>query len=323
MTFPDSALHYHLRGAERYIVAALRPGTRNNHRTALKTYIGFMCHHGLNYLALTSDILCAYIHYLVGHYSNPMTIKNYISSLASVLKRLGLDTSCFNTINVLDFLSSIHSNVRYVPRRKLPVMSHVLKQLIFTISDDPEGPSLVFAVLIMYYTLLRQSNLGPRNKRAYDPTRHLTRQDVLIYTDCIVISVKWTKTHQGPTATSVAAPIIPGSDLCPVQAYNRMVHFSPTRVPLQALISFRDGSPIPISYLNKAWNNAAKRLGLPPRAYTLHSLRRGGASAAFISGAASLEDIKSHGLWTSSAVEVYLPNDPRRSEVYQYFKHNP
>lgn len=322
MIVSDPGINYHLRGVERYIAAALRPGTRNNHMTALKTYIGFMTHHGLDYTRLDYCTLCAYIHYLVAHYKNPLTIKNYILSLASVLRRLGVDVACFSSIHVSDFLLSIQSNLRHVPTKKLPVLHDILHSLIVVIAADDEGPSLVFAILLMFYTLLRQSNIGPRNKRAYNPSRHLTRNDILIQPDCLIVSLKWSKTHQGPTSTSVAAPSLPGSRLCPVSAYHQMLLFCPTRVLSQPLISFWDGSPLPISYINKAWNKATDQLGLPRRAYTLHSLRRGGATSAFTSGAASLDQIKTHGLWSSSAVETYLPNDPRRSEVYQYFKHH-
>lgn len=167
---------------------------------------------------------------------------------------------------------------------------------------------------------LRQSNLAPRTKRTFDSTRHLVRSDVVIEPDAIIINIKWSKTKQGPTASSVAAPSMGEPDLCPVRAFQDMIVHAPGNGPKHPLFAFTDGTPMPLSYINRAWNEALLRLGLPKRQYTLHSLRRGGATSSFVGGAASVDQIMAHGTWSSNAVNCYLPNDPRRSEVYKYFK---
>lgn len=217
-------------------------------------------------------------------------------------------------------MASIKANVRYSPNKRLAVHHNMLERIVVCALDDPEGPTLAFAYIIMFLTFVCQSNLAPRNKAAFDNTRHLTRADVIDRTDAIIIAIKWSKTQQGPNATSVAAPAKTGSLICQRQAFHRMLLHAPTRDIKQPLCSFRDGTALPTSYMNKAWDCILHKLGCPKRAFTLHSLRRGAATQVYSAQAASIHQLQMHGQWASSAVMEYLPNDPSRSDVFQYFK---
>lgn len=302
---------------------AVRPGTRANHMSALRTFIGFSVFHSLDYAMPNVPHICAFISYLVSHYSNPGTLSNYVSSLTSVLRRLHVDVTAFTSIEVSDMMASIKNNLRHMPVKRNPVSMDMLPVIVYNVLPDPQGPTVAFAIITMFLTFLRQSNLAPRNKSKYDPTRHFTRSDVYVAPDAVVFSVKWSKTQQAMSASTVAAPVMHGQIICPVQAYHRMLAHAPTLRPDQALLSFRDGSPLPISYIDRVWDAAVTAMGIPRRVYTLHSLRRGGATEAYGGGVASLQEIQEHGNWRSSAVYEYLPSDPRNSAVFKYFKHLP
>lgn len=237
-----------------------------------------------------------------------------------MLRRLRVDVSPFYSMDVVDFVSSIKNNVRHIPHKRLAVQHDMLERILVAAATDLEAPTIIFAYLLMFMTFLRQSNMAPRNKGAFDPSRHLTRRDIFVRSDALIVSIKWSKTQQGSTATTVAAPAKPGHPLCPVAAYHNMLHHAPTMYHPQPLFVFRDGTCMPTSYMNKAWDQVMRRLGCPPRAFTLHSLRRGAATQVYTAGAASLHQVKMHGQWASSAVMEYLPNDPCRSEVFTYLK---
>lgn len=262
------------------------------------------------------------MHFLVIKYKNPSTILNNFSSVYAVLTRMEIDISPFSTVNVRDFVQSIKQNIRHVPNRKLPLSYPILIDIVSHMYTDSQGPSLVLAILLMYFLFYRQSNISPRNKTGFDPERHLTRNDVIMRPDGLVIAYKWSKSRQGTCASSVAAPALPGAITCPLRAYQRMLQSNPTVSPDQALISFTDSSPLPLSYLKKAWDRALLALGLNNGAYSLHSLRRGGASDIFNSGSASVQDICQHGDWRSDSVYAYLPNDPSKSRGFNTFKEN-
>lgn len=264
--------------------------------------------------------MCAFIHYLTTIYDKSSTILNNVSALASALRRLGVDTSLFRSINVQDFITSIKTNIRHVPFKRLPVSHIMLSQIINVVLNDPHGPTVAFALLVMYFSFLRQSNLSPRNKAAFDPTRHLTRGDVLARTDGLVVALKWSKTRQASLAATTAIPALHNSVICPLARYREMLLSVPTIRDSQALIAFTDASPMPVSYLRKVWASALTHLGADPQLYSLHSLRRGGATDIYTHGTASLQQIKLHGDWTSDAVFNYLPNDPSNSAVFSSFK---
>lgn len=302
---------------------AIRPGTKKNHLSTLKTFIYFAGEYDIDYRDASSPLLCAFIHQLTKTYGNPNTIINHVSSLSSVLRRLGVDTSGFRSADVQDFITSIRVNIRHTPNRRQPVLQDMLGHVMTQIGSGRDGPTLMFAIGLMFYTMLRQSNLGPRNKTGFDKTRHLLRSDVVAHHDAVIVALKWSKSHQGPTASSVAAPAIPGSPTCPVVAYRRMVAHVPTTRPDQALLAFADCSPMPTSYINKMWSLTLKQLGISGRNYTLHSLPRGAATEVFDQGVASIDQIKRHGHWSSDAVHAYLPTDPRNSQVFKHFKSRP
>lgn len=287
---------------------------------ALRTFIGFSVFHHLDYSHPDVGHVCAFIDYLVSHYSNPGTLSNYVSSLASVLRRLHVDVGPFTSIEVSDMMTSIKNNIRHVPNKRNPVSLDMLPLLVYNVLADPQGPTVAFAIITMFLTFLRQSNLAPRNKSKYDPTRHLTREDVYLAQDGIVFNIKWSKTQQGMTATTVAAPAMPGQIICPRQAYLRMITHAPTQHRQQPMLSFPDGTPLPVSYIDRVWNSAIAGMGIPPRTYTLHSLRRGGATEAYGGGSASIQEIQQHGQWKSRAVYEYLPSDPRNSSVFKHFR---
>lgn len=316
----DPALEYHLRGAETFINAALRPGTRANHLTALRLYIDFTSTHRLLYMYPSVSSLCAFIHSLILKYHNPNTILNYIASLASALKRLGADITPFRSVNVYDFILSIKTNVRHQPTKRLPVSYQLLCDILSSLNSDPEAPTVAFAIILMYFSFLRQSNLCPRNKSAFDSTRHLLRTDILPRHDALIVAIKWTKTRQGRHASSVAIPALPGAVTCPLAAWRAMLRHSPTSRSPQPLLSFRDATPLPLSYLKRVWSMALRDQGITHKLYTLHSLRRGGATDIYKSGTASIQEIQSHGDWRSDAVYAYLPNDPRNSRIPDIFR---
>lgn len=253
-------------------------------------------------------------------YDNPSTILNYLGGLASVLIRMGIDVAPFNSLDVRDFVQSIKVNVRHIPNRKLPVSYSMLITIIEHIYPTTEGPTVALAVLLMYFLFFRQSNLCPRNKSAFDPTRHLLRSDVVCRSDSLAVAVKWSKSRQGTVSSSVAAPALPGASTCPVTAYRRMLTHAPTSRSPHPLIAFRDGSPMPVTYVKKIWDKALKAMGADLHAYSLHSLRRGGATDSYASGAASITEIRQHGDWRSDAVFAYLPNDPANSRVVRGFR---
>ena len=100
----------------------------------------------------------------------------------------------------------------------------------------------------------------------------------------------------------------PGSACCLVTAWDRYYTSQRPHHNGPAFLT-PGGTPLQPSTLVTALRLALDACGRPnPTAYTLHSLRRGGAHALGAAGG-SLQDIMSIGAWTSSAIHTYIPKD--------------
>jgi len=133
----------------------------------------------------------------------------------------------------------------------------------------------------------------------------------------VTIWFRSSKTDQ-PGAGTARSLYKSGCDwLYPVGAAWELVRSNETASlsPEQAFCSYKtsDGQAHQVSSdaVNKAIKRAATRLGLDPRQYASHSLRRGGATALFLGGAKDLT-IQRFGRWKSDAYKIYTCIDTRQ-----------
>ncbi len=123
----------------------------------------------------------------------------------------------------------------------------------------------------------------------------------------LVLLLKWTKIIRAggqPHLIPIAA--MPGHQLCPLAAYQRMLEVAPTRHVNDPLLTAPGAStPVTTGKLRQSLASMIQALGLFSRHYTLHSLRRGGASLAYQSGVDFMH-IKRHGTWKSDAFWAYI-----------------
>ena len=163
------------------------------------------------------------------------------------------------------------------------------------------------AVTFMLVGFFRQSNIAPPSSRRFDPTRQLIRDDVVITSTGLSIHLKWSKTMQKSSQSAVIfLPDTATSVLCPRRVYRDLIQTDPPASGRLPLLRFQDGNPMPVYYITQQWATLLRMVGVQPRMFSLHSLRRGGASYAYHSGGAAIQDIMSHGTWASDAVRAYL-----------------
>ena len=268
---------------------------------------------GFNYKRPKPIHICAYIERLVEKGLSPGTIRNQISAIKTYMTLKTWSTKSWRSLKVANALKAVDRNVRHVPVQRAPVTPRLLRKILPHIKSQPNGPMMTLAILLMFEAFLRQSNVLPKSVSAFDSTRHLTVLDVRIKAGTMAIKVKWSKTQQtlGDCQVVNLHPL-PGSPLCPVAALHRAQHSRKAKVkPSDPLISFTDGNPITLGYIKRAWASALSALNLSPKTYSLHSLRRGGASYCYYEGGASFEQVKRHGGWRTDCVRAYLRPPPQ------------
>lgn len=94
-----------------------------------------------------------------------------------------------------------------------------------------------------------------------------------------------------------------------MKAYQALLTTSPTTHHNQPLFQLPDthgaNKPVTKRHLSKAFNALVQRIGFLAHTFTLHDLRRSGASAAYKAGI-TFTHIKRHGTWQSDAFWQYI-----------------
>ena len=98
-------------------------------------------------------------------------------------------------------------------------------------------------------------------------------------------------------------------ETCPVLLTHELIQHSPTVTKTQPMFTFTKTSrPIPASFIRNQWKNALARSGISTKLYTLHSLRKAAASAAYREGC-NERQVQHFGKWASDAYKTYIQRD--------------
>ena len=159
------------------------------------------------------------------------------------------------------------------------------------------------------FGMLRQSNLVPPKAALFDRSRHTCHGDIIQAPPGLLIIIRWAKTQQTVASSPVLPlPAIPGHPADPAAAFHQLISVSPSTSPDHPLLSYRRGPRVvvvTVPMLAAAFAAMIGALHLDPALYSLHSLRRGGATAAHRRGLHQ-ELIKRHRMWSSDSFWAYI-----------------
>lgn len=300
----DLLENQYFRSAENRIRNAFRPGTTKNHLYILTRFVAVAIRFGCDYRAPSYLLWVLYIEYLARTQKTASAVASTISSLKAILQRLQIPVQEIHNYFVASLQRSISINKRTVTFQRPPITPAHIRNIFNAVKSLPNYVQFKAAVLLMFVTNMRQSNLFPRTRSLFDPQRMLTRSDVNITPNAVVIRCKWSKSQQ--TVSNLRYQTIPrakASGLCLRAALIDVFALFPQRAKSQPLFQFRNRSPITSQYMVKRWKQALRYTSMSPD-YTLHSLRRGGALYLQRAGV-PLPDLASHGGWKSAAVLRY------------------
>lgn len=259
-------------------------------------------------LPLTEWNLCRFGQYYSKFVSSADTVKNAVYALKTVHELAGL-----NPIKIskrLDWFLKGLKKLKRRPVKQANAMNPAILKQICRILDKSEPVDMVCFVicLVGFYLFLRASNLVPESRARFDPEKQLTREDIRIFNNAIVIDIKWSKTIQFAEKV-LQVPLLPvaDEDICPVFWMRKLLLRFPAGPKDPAFCVPVAGHNIPVSYSQLAgrlrkWTT---QLRLPGPAYTPHCLRRGGTSFAQTVNIEG-ESIQLIGDWTSQAYRRYF-----------------
>ena len=207
-------------------------------------------------------------------------------------------------------LRGVARSALHTPSRAPPVTPGILLQLFrSSSSQEPISCTLFCAFLFAFFLMARLANIVPESQAKFDPKRHLTRGDVVADAHGLIVTFKATKTIQfGERKLRIPLIRIPGSPLCPVRAYRRMVRLmpAPAKSALFLLPQQRGVQLLTKRRLISEFRRSLQAAGVPnAQGFRGHSFRRGAASWAFNQGVPG-ELIQLYGDWSSDAYKLYL-----------------
>jgi integrase len=230
------------------------------------------------------------------------TVVNVIPSAVGFLFRYGVK-SPIRGINDNILLQTTKATVKRMTektKQKLPITREQLAEMQENSSDTEKDIRDMCLLIFMFVGFLRESEaVGLGLEDVYT--------EVVEGEEAVIITIKRSKTDKtGETATVVLAGG-PGHPLCPVMWYKKYLE---KRGNVGGKLFKKVGEPGHLAattpnYIVKAW---LTRIGVDPKGYGSHSLRRGGTTEA-MRNKVRTHVLKRHGRWASDAVYMYMVDD--------------
>lgn len=294
----------------RYRAASLSAGSKATYRTHLKTYVEFCQKLRILTVPISDDDLARYAAFLAEKLAFS-SIQQYLN----VVRLLHVENNLPNPLTNNWKLQSVMMGIKRVHgnpiKHKEPITPSLLlsvKQLL----DLSQTPHAAFwaAALMMFFGLLRRSNVLCQSMSSFKPSCHLSRSDFTVYKWGVAVTVRWSKTIQCQERV-LFVPLIalPKHPLCPVQALLHYFKLTPN-APLHGpafVIPCITGGVVPLTppdFVSRL-RSCLLRLGHQPSHYAAHSFRRGGASWALQCGLAP-DVVRVLGDWRSDAYLAYI-----------------
>ena len=296
--------------------------TKKTYQTYLKSYIEFCTKLRITPVPLSVTNLARYIAFLSARLQF-----NSVNNYLSIVRLLHLEAGVSSPLDSFYAHSVLKGAKRVLGcsvNRKFPITPDILCKIFSKLSLSCSKDLCFWAAcLVAFFSFLRKSNLFVPSILQFDPSRHLSREDILFHTDGVRLRIRCTKTIQfSDRMLEIPLPRILRSPLCPSKALLLNYKQVPASTsPAPAFLYFEQNKPIPLTYgiFIKMLKHYLNLLGFDSNKYSGHSFRRGGASFALECGVPA-DLIQSQGDWKSDAYKCYLdPSFSHRQQVMNKF----
>ena len=247
------------------------------------------------------------------------SMRQYLSAVRTHFNKLGLHVPAPTEFGPLAAVVSGAQRLFPGPvRRSKPVSPSILRNLIFsrpparaTTCQKMTLQILKDTSLLLFFSLLRSSNVFPPHPAAADKIRNLTWEKVKFIEGGAVLSIVLSKTEQYRRQVHrVVLVERVQSVFCPVSALRRLWEVrrpvTPSPVDHVCMLPSESGEwRIMVKYEYLQWFHARiTQMGLKKEAYLLHAFRHGGVSLA-LSEEPNLQQVRLQSHHLSDAVFVY------------------
>ena len=295
---------------------ALAESTRRTYKAMFRVFLAFCVFYHIQVNQVTADSILAYLQFLADNNVSSSALTNHLSALKTQFALYALNVVPFQDARLTYFTKA---RARLAPMKlsfKSIIDTPTLHSIIQQCDRIHMGYIFKAAILLSYFAFLRISNLVPHSIPTYNPLKQLARGDIFFFPPGAHVMLKWSKTLQMNNSVRILKiPTLYPSPLCPVTALKYMLKHTPssTNAPLFQISNHGKWVPLTDSRLRKNFTLILTKLSLQNSKITFHSLRRSGATLAFNSKV-PIQDIQSHGTWTSDCVWSYITQNHQASD---------
>lgn len=288
---------------------AFAQGTNDNLKVQWKSYLLFCNYYKMFPFYTSSNNLCYFAQFLSRSFKSVDSIKNYINGVRILFLLLGFEDKIFHTFELKLTIRGLNRSLQHLPKQALPITLEILNKF-YNLLDHSDRNDVTFWCLFLFAFLLmsRKSNLVPVSSKKFDNSKQLCRGDVKVYSSCLFVHFKWTKTIQfGNRVLIIPLVAMTSSIFCPVTAFDRMCELIPCSSDSPAFVKVIKGKVTALNYFHfqQKLRELIQQIGLNPLLYSSHSFRRGGATLANQAGISS-NLIQVMGDWKSDAYKKYI-----------------
>ena len=297
--------------AHQRLQSAFRQSTTKAYTTKFRIFVAFCIFAKFSPIHLNTSHILVFLEFLVFNGTSTASIANYLSAIKAKLSIYGVDISSFGHPQVKYFTRSLTLSAPLKISLKTVIDVHTLKAIVQKCETMYMGQIFKAAFLLSFFSFLRISNLVPHSMHTFNPLEQLARADIFFAHPGAHILIKWSKTLQSKNQIRLLKiPSLSKSPLCPVSALKNLLLITPSgdNKPLFQIKYKQNWVPLTDSRLRRALASILLSLQLHNSKITFHSFRRSGATLAFNSSV-PLQDIQSHGTWSSDCVWSYITQD--------------
>ena len=293
---------------EDIIKFANAPGTQRNNKCKQDNYLAYCKKAKLQPFPADETRLVCYAIYLSFTLQTVASIKAYCAMVCETHELKGLKP-IYRGRRYYKTIRSLSRILLHEVKQARPVTVEMLKKMALKVDTTNHKQLAVWvAILFGFFLFLRKSNLVP-DTRLHNPLQQLSRQDLKIDQQLLVVTIKWSKTIQfAQKKLQLPMMVDQDSTICPVKWLLIMLR----RIPAQGchnLFSFqKQGIIVPITYrdLTVQLRQWIKDIGITEsKSFSSHSLRHGRITHTFENDVPE-NTIRILGDWASSAYKRYI-----------------
>ena len=305
------------------VYLGFRPATISAYNSKFRLFLAFWCFINIQLSHLSPLILLSYLEFLVENNVSHSSIANHMSAIKASCAIYDLNTHIFQDSRLKYYFKALALHKPFKVTLKKIVDIPTLILIANTCDSMYMGHIFKAFYLLAFFSFLRISNLVPHSKNSFSPLQQLAQGDIIFAPPGLHILVKWSKTLQTKDKIKIIkVPALGASPLCPVVVLKVLLKLTPNHpnLPLFQIKQLQTWSPLTDTKVRRHFKAILAKLQLHNSAITIHTLRRSGATFAYNVNV-PLQEIQSHGTWTSECVWNYITQDHQASQqVAQAFQ---